>query len=339
VSGAAVLPADEERGASRQLLRLAEISVVAFVVSILVLKPLVFFWWPDPALLVPGLVTLALVIPLLLLIVGPTMRGRPPAAPRATLAAMVVVAIAGTAWTGPEWSVAYGALGLAVLLVLPAPWSWVAFGLVVLSAVPLSWAYGAVTSSDQVNIPIEIGRALAPYTMIRLIGLLRRLDAARAELAVRAVEQERLRVDDALRRTVGAGLGEIAAAGAEAAADHRDADLTGSRLRALVTRSRSTLAEARRTISGLQRGSLRSELDTMASLLRAAGIDATVDRPPDGLPEDADEQVRAALRSATAQLLRDDVRTCVVTIRDDDGRVVLDVTADGVRLISEVRRS
>jgi two-component system, NarL family, sensor histidine kinase DesK len=334
------LPADEERGASRQLVRLAEISVVAFVVSILVLKPLVFFWWPDPTLLAPGLVTIAFMIPLLLLIVGPAVRGRPPAAPRATLAAMVVVAIAGTAWTGPEWSVAYGSLGLAVLLVLPPPWSWVAFVVVVLSAVPLSWAYGTTTASDQINIPIEIARALAPYTMIRLIGLVRRLDAARAELAGRAVEQERLRVDDELRRTVGAGLGEIAVAGADAAGERRDPDLTERRLRVLVARSRRTLAEARRLISGLQRGSLRSELDTMASLLRAAGVDATVGPVPDGLPEDADERIRAALRSTTTRLLRDDeVRTCVVTIHQHDGRIVLDVRVNGISTLSgEVHR-
>jgi two-component system, NarL family, sensor histidine kinase DesK len=333
--------ADEERGASRRLVRLAEISVVAFVLASPVLKPVAFIGWPDLAPLAPGAVTTALMVPLLLLIVWPSMHGRPPAAPRATLAGMVVVAIAGTALTGPEWSVAYGSLGLAVLLVLRPPWSWVTFAVVVASVVPLSRAYGYPTTSDQVNIPLEICRALAPYTMIRLIGLVRRLDAARAELAGRAVEQERLRVDDELRRTVGAGLDKITAAGADAAGDQRDADLIEQRLRALVAPSLGTLAEVRRLISGLQRGSLRSELDTMATLLRAVGVDATVNQVPGGLPEYADEQIRAALRSATTQLLRDDdVRTCVVTVHHDDGSVVLDVTADGIsRLTTEVHRA
>ena len=334
------LPADEERGASRRLVRLAEISVVAFVLASLVVKPTLFLGWPDPTSLTPGAVTTALMVPLLLLIVWPSMRGRAPAAPRATLAAMVVVAVVGTAWTGPEWSAVYGSLGLAVLLVVPSPWSWVAFAVIVGSVVPMTWAFGAVAASDQVTVPLEICRALAPYTMIRLIGLVRRLHAARASLAAKAVAQERLRVDEELRRTVGAGLADIASAGRTAAADVQDADRLEPGLRALVAHSRRTLSEARRLVTGFQRASLRSELDTAATLLCAGGIDATVGHVPDPLPDDANEQLRESLRSTTTQLLRDpDLRTCVLAVRHDGGRVVLDVTTNGVSmLITEGQR-
>ncbi len=96
-------------------------------------------------------------------------------------------------------------------------------------------------------------------------------------------------------------------------------------LRALVDRSRRTLAEARRLVRGYQQVSLRAELHTAATLLTAAGIKTRVVLPSGDLPDTAE----AALRSATARLLRDDTtRSCVITVARQDGRVRLELHSE-----------
>lgn len=83
-------------------------------------------------------------------------------------------------------------------------------------------------------------------------------------------------------------------------------------------------------VARYQQVPLRAELDTAAGLLRAAGIQTRLLLPPGGLPETIEAAPRAALRAAVARLLRDDAaRHCWIVIARRDGRVWLELRADG----------
>src|SRR5262249_56478907 len=92
-------------------------------------------------------------------------------------------------------------------------------------------------------------------------------------------------------------------------------------LRALVEGSRRALAQARRTIRGYQRPSLRAELDTAAALLTAAGISTRLELPRGELPETLGAPPRAALCAAGGAPLRGGGgRGCSVGVTCQGGR-------------------
>jgi two-component system, NarL family, sensor histidine kinase DesK len=146
-----------------------------------------------------------------------------------------------------------------------------------------------------------------------------------------AIARERLRIDDELRRTLGVALHAIVARGEWAIAlAARNPAMVEDELRALVEGSRQGLAEARRTIRGYQQLSLRAELDSAAALLAAAGIHTRLVLPSGELPESVDAAPRAALQAAVARLLHSGaVRHCSIMVTRQDGRVQLELRADG----------
>jgi len=169
------------------------------------------------------------------------------------------------------------------------------------------------------------------FVLVWLVGATRRLEYARLLLAEEALTRERQRIDGELRCTLGAALEAIAASGQRASAlAGVDRAALEDELRALVEGSRRALAQARRTIRGYQRPSLRAELDTAAALLTAAGISTRLEVPRGELPDTVDDDARAALRTAVADLLRDDAaRRCSIVVTRQDGRVRLELRGGG----------
>src|SRR3989442_6500198 len=81
-----------------------------------------------------------------------------------------------------------------------------------------------------------------------------------------------------MRETLGAGLEEIATCGEHAGElVTSDPAASAQELHGLVGSARRTLAEARRMVTRYRQVSLRTELETAATLLSAARVDA----PPD----------------------------------------------------------
>jgi hypothetical protein len=150
------------------------------------------------------------------------------------------------------------------------------------------------------------------------------------------VLRERNTVDARLRTTLGAALASIVARGQRSAAlAGTDPDAVSPELAALAGISRGTLAQTRQLISGLARPALRTELETAASLLTAAGIATRLVLPADDPPGSISAGLRSELRSATARLLRDDLaRSCVITLAIDGGRIQLGIQVDGRHLAS-----
>jgi two-component system, NarL family, sensor histidine kinase DesK len=163
--------------------------------------------------------------------------------------------------------------------------------------------------------------ALTIGPLIWLARAAARLRASRAELAGSAVVAERVRLDDELGASVGAGLERLIAAGQRAARAARDDPAAAEgELRALTGASRGALAQTRRLIGRYQAITVRSELSTAAGLLAAAGIPAEVDVPPGAWGEVLDAGRLAGFRSGLTALLADQPPGgCVITVEGDGG--------------------
>ncbi len=172
-----------------------------------------------------------------------------------TLAAMAAVMAGFTPLAQAFWLKAYTALAVALLTAVP--WSWSLPGVAILAAVqvPLGAAFGTspFIPLGGVYFPVTLlWRTSAVFVPLWLLQALRQLQTARRELAADAVLQERVRVADRLRATVGAALDAITACGQRSAAlAAADPGLAAPEVAALARLSRRTLADARQELRGL----------------------------------------------------------------------------------------
>ena len=216
---------------------------------------------------------------------------RPPAG-LWTFAAMAVVILGATPLAGNMWPRSYAALVVSALLVLPPPWSYTVYVTVAAAAAPVAHALGLPWTSAPWLLFSVLAASAALLLLIWLPAALTRLQAARELLAQQAVAQERRRLDDDLRRSLGHALESIAARGEQAGrklagtVPEGPAALPGTvpeglaeDLAALADDSRRTLADARQRVRGYRRPSLRAELETTATLLAAAGIETRLELP------------------------------------------------------------
>jgi signal transduction histidine kinase len=311
-------------------LGLATAGVVACNIGLPVieLSRIAVGWTPDPGHAVPALVATACYLPLHVRHVWYALRGARARGAGWTLAAVAVVIIGALPVVGTSWLIALPMLAVSVLVVVRPPWSLlIAAGLVGAPA-PVAIAFGDADWAPLYTAAV-IWQGASLFVLVWLVGATRRLQVARLALAEQAVAQERLRLDGELHQTLGAALETIVATGrlAEGLAG-RDPVAAETALRALVESSRTTLADARRIVTRYREVSLRAELDTAVSLLRAGGVQTRLVLPPGGLPDAVDAEARSALRTAVAGLLRDgSVRDCVITVTQQDGRARLELSS------------
>lgn len=207
-------------------------------------------------------------------------------------------------------------VGVAALLVLRAPWSLVVVG---------AWIIGAgVGHALWLGVSL-VWQIASVYSLVALVGVMRRLRVVRAALAEEAVERERAHAEQQLNQTIGAALEAIAGRGDQVATRLRDPrEDTSEAIEAVASESRAALSDARRIIGELSRRSVRSELETARSLLAAAGVQSTVTASGADVETD-DQRVRTALRVTVSELLEDPGRRGSVSIAEHD---------DGLRFIS-----
>lgn len=266
---------------------------------------------------------------------------RPPGAGW-TLAAVTVIIAGATPFAGGWWLPSFAAVAVCLLMMGPWRWSLLSIAGLVAAQVPLALAFPAAGWPDApaARPPYFaitlVWRTAAVFIPVWLAKAVRQLQAARRELAEDAVLRERVRVDDRLRQTLGAALATIAARGERSAAlAGGSPGSAGPELSALVETARGALADTRQLLRGLHQPSLRAELETAANLLTAAGIQTRLVLAGGEPPAKASAEFRAALRLATARLLRDDTaRACVLTLTSVDGPAQLDIQVDGKHLAS-----
>ncbi len=266
-------------------------------------------------------------VPLHLRHVAHGLRGIRLPSDRWTLAVMAVLVLAPFSVLGLPWTAALSSLAISVLVLLRPSVSVPLTAVFVATPLVIGLVSGAVLGGLYFMLLVGFRTAVV-FVLVWLVGAIRRLEAARRALAVQAVEQERLRIDDELNRALGSTLREIIAVGAELAPlAERDPDATRRGLTALVGRSRATLADTRRIAAGFQHTSLRAELDTVMSLLRAAGVRAELVVAAGALPESMDARCRRDLYRALGDVLgEEETRSCVLTVRMHEGAARFELT-------------
>jgi signal transduction histidine kinase len=263
------------------------------------------------------------------LLVSAARNRRPPGRGWAAAAEAVVI-IGALPLLGVSWLGALFSLAMLVLITVRVPWSLVLFAVLAAVPAPVCFAAGQPGRAIYFTAGVLIwGPSVA--VLVWLLARARELQAARLALAEAAVVHERLRIDDELRRTVGAELAAMTVQGNRAAARAtRDLAAAARELDALVEGSRRTLARARRMVRQYRKPSLDAELDSAATLLSTAGVTTRVVLPK-GLTIDAvPESLHAALHSGTARLLGDGtVRNCTIEISRKAGETRLEMRTDG----------
>jgi two-component system sensor histidine kinase DesK len=227
-----------------------------------------------------------------------------------------MIPVVGVSWVGILYM-----LGALVLVILPIPWSLLVYAGLVATPWPVCVALGepqwtAYFTAGMLIFPIPLA------TLISLIWVVREIQVARLMLAEQAVARERLRIDDDVRETVGAGLATIAAQGQRAQLiAARDCSAAVDELRSLVDGARQTLAEAREIVTRYRTASTETELETVTTLLSTVGINAQVVLPSGPLPS-AEATQRDMLRRDVARLL---------SMASPPTDVLIEVTVEGGR--------
>jgi two-component system sensor histidine kinase DesK len=295
------------------LIRLASAGAITFSVAV-PLVVVVLFFVTEPHHLPEAAAATALYLPLHVRHVRYALREKRPRYLPLTLAAMTVIIVGATPLLGSNWFYAYSALVASILVSAPPRFSFPAVaGILVVVGV---WAGGLVNGWGirlyggglAIYFPVGVAvRAATVFVLVWLVGALRRVQAARTALSKAALGAERDRIDVELRETVGAELEEIVVKGVRA----QDAATRGSLnveedLESLVEGSRRTLANARRIVHRYKSVSAAAEIEKAALLLRAAGIEVTIEVTDKELPPTLDHSLRSALRVAVAELLTEE---------------------------------
>ncbi len=288
-------------------------------------------WWQAGAL--------ALALPADMALIAAAIRNVRPRLSGWLLAAVALPVAAVAPLSGYDWALMLTMPATLALVYFRPPASIAAFALVVgltgVSVALLSTHPAASSpllgSQDKVQygatdaiVVIWVGVALA--VLVWLTRTVRELDAARRQLAAKAVIIERQRIDDEVASTLGTALGQIVARGELAqalagSAAYRSAE----ELAALTARSRETLAQARAMLSSYRNVSAEAELRAAVTLLSAAGIRASLSLgSPGKLPAELPAAARTALRETVARALEDrGLRECALNAAITNGELVI----------------
>ncbi|BBE21591.1 hypothetical protein MN0502_04740 [Arthrobacter sp. MN05-02] len=166
-----------------------------------------------------------------------------------------------------------------------------------------------------------------------------RLDDSRRTSGELAVARERLRFAADLHDIQGHHL-QVIALKTELAGRLLDTDPAAARLQIAEAQglARTAMEDTRALVHGYRAVSLATEAANAAEVLRAAGIECSVDVDGDGLPAEERTLFGLVIREATTNILRhSDATTVVLTLTHGDGRFVLGVRNDGVTGSAEQR--
>jgi two-component system sensor histidine kinase DesK len=167
--------------------------------------------------------------------------------------------------------------------------------------------------------------------IIRMLELIRELNAARLELARLAVADERVRFARDLHDLLGHTLSLIVVKSEAVRRLVRvDADAAARESNDIELVSRQALAEVREAVTNYRERSLDVELEGARVALSAAGIEATIRNLPDRLPDDIESVLGWTVREGVTNVVRhSNGRHCAIDLRQSDGVAVLEICDDG----------
>ncbi|EME51947.1 sensor histidine kinase [Amycolatopsis decaplanina] len=222
------------------------------------------------------------------------------------------------------------AAGSALLLFRPRT-GWTVFTVFMAGTTWILWTYDETWLGAVFDSVTAIFYALVVYLLTWLARLVTELHQARTELARRAVAEQRLAFARDLHDLLGLSLSAIALKG----------ELVHRLLRKSLDRAREELAEitgiAQRTLSdvrsvarGYRELSLDKESRTAVSLLSASNVAVRVDLAQVELPVKLRTLLAKVLREGVTNVLRyTGVEHCEITVRENGGRVALEIVHDG----------
>ena len=165
----------------------------------------------------------------------------------------------------------------------------------------------------------------------RLVQTIAELRAAREQLALMAVEQERARFARDVHDLMGHSLSVITLKGelASQLIDSAPAQ-AASEIREIVSVARNALREVREAVSGYRQPTLATELAGARAALAAAGIECQIDQAAGALAPQVEAVLAWTVREGATNVLRHSkARHCSILMTRDDDEIRLDVVDDG----------
>ena len=235
---------------------------------------------------------------------------------------------------GQSWAGMPGFLAGSFLLALPGIVAWAAFAAVVasmagiqavLTGAPLDIAYTTIST---------VITGLLVYGLTRLAGLVEELHEARAEIAMLAVAEERLRVSRDLHDLLGYSISAIALKSElTARLVVANPERANREVCEIIDISRRVLADVRSVARGYREMSLEEEAQSARSILLAADIEPRMSISGSGdLPTEVATTLAIVMREGVTNVLRHSkARYCEITVERDAGAVQLTLVNDGAR--------
>ncbi|GAA2206026.1 histidine kinase [Nonomuraea monospora] len=320
----ATLPAPQRAPEER---RKADLSVL-LLAAVLVGFSLKALLQIPANLLLPALALLAVVVVMQLR----SVTGRHMAA----LGVMAVLAFAPIPLFGPIWLGTGGFLAGPVLLAFRPRTAWPLVAAILAVTAAIAAAFGLPFPAAANVTASNLITGLVVYSLLRLAGLAKELQAARESLARSAVVAERLRAARDLHDLLGHNLAAIllkCELARRLPPDRARAELAD------VLEMAERAGHDLRSVSGEQLDlSLAAEAESAASVLGAARVEVTTELAHPPLPAEVETVLSAVLREAVTNVLRHSTaRHCLISTSAEGGRVRLTVRNDGARA-TEARR-
>jgi two-component system, NarL family, sensor histidine kinase DesK len=257
-------------------------------------------------------------------------RGSGRAGPAAAALALLGVAIS-LLDRGPDWTVLFIGAATAAGRITPSRSALAAIvgtaalaGLVLLAAgrpVP-----DAVKSAFEVSL---VGLVVLGFSQLQRTA--RQLELTRAEVARLAAESERARIARDMHDLLGHSLSVIALKTELARRMlERDPGRAAAELADVEAVVRTSMRDVREAVAGYRQIDLDTELAGARMALSAAGLEVTIERPPDALEPAADALLGWIVREGVTNVVRhSDGTRCSIEVRARDGEVALEIVDDG----------
>jgi two-component system sensor histidine kinase DesK len=231
-----------------------------------------------------------------------------------------------------SWIGIPGFLAGSVLVVLPAPYGWIAAALVVASMGFAQTAFLAEFEPIAYIVLSTTLTGLVVYALTWFSTLVTELHSAREELAKMAVARERLRFARDLHDLLGYNLSAITL---KSELTHRLVIKHPARAREelveILQISRQALADVRAVASGYREMSLDEECVSARSVLAAADVHVQMEVDYRDLPVRVTTVLATVLREGITNLLRHSkAEFCEISVRQAGGTVTIEMINDGV---------